>query len=468
MLLMGMSWALVACFVAFQYSREKQYKADMLDARLQLYNDRLLDAFASGPADFDIEVARAAAAMPGLRVSVIKTDGSMVYDNSMAVLSGENHLGRSEIAEAVKRGSGFTLRRHSSSTDITYFYSATRRGDIVVRTAAPYSHSLLDVLRADRSFLWFMLAVTLVLSLVGYFLTRRIGHTITRLNRFAELAEQGGELGDIGPFPGDELGSISNHIVRLYARLRRAMDERDREHSNALRQEQEKTRIKKQLTNNINHEIKTPVASAKACLETVLDHRDLPPERHWAFIDQCYRHVCRLVSLLRDVAAVTRLDDGSAAIVCEPVDIAELLAEMEADVSPQLSCAGMSLNIAVPSGTVVSGNRSFLMSVFRNIVDNAIAYSGGTTIDIRLTDSDGSLYTFSASDNGCGIPPEHLERIFERFYRIDKGRSRALGGTGLGLSIVRNAVRLHGGDIRAVNRIEGGLRFIFTLAKENS
>lgn len=118
--------------------------------------------------------------------------------------------------------------------------------------------------------------VTVLMCIIGYFVTRRVGLHISRLRLFAEKAERGERIYDTEPFPHDELGDISNHIVRLYARLQQAITDRDREHRSALHEEQEKIRIKKQLTNNINHELKTPVAAMQVCLETLIDHPDLP------------------------------------------------------------------------------------------------------------------------------------------------------------------------------------------------
>lgn len=243
------------------------------------------------------------------------------------------------------------------------------------------------------------------------------------------------------------------------------MEERDSEHRRAMYEQEEKNRIKKQLTNNINHELKTPVASIKVCLETILDHRDLPARKHWEFVELCYSHTQRLTGLLNDVAAITRMDDGAANIAKEPVDIGELVEEIAHSLSGQLQKSGMSLSVDIPAGSVVEGNRAFLCSIFRNLIDNAIAYSGGSEIRVRRDEASAEAYTFSVSDNGAGIPDEHLERIFERFYRIDKGRSRLMGGTGLGLAIVRNAVQLHGGTIYAANRHPSGVAFIFTLSR---
>ena len=107
----------------------------------------------------------------------------------------------------------------------------------------------------------------------------------------------------------------------------------------------------------------------------------------------------------------------------------------------------------------MNGNPTLLMSIFNNLIDNAVAYSGGTKISIKAVSCTDDTIVLSFSDNGIGVPPEHLPRLFERFYRIDKGRSRAAGGTGLGLSIVKNAVLHHGGNITAENNASGGLQF---------
>lgn len=190
-MLLGFSWMLVACFVAFQYHREKIYKVEKLEGQLQLFNAHMIDALQTDSIDFLATIARQRLPIDGLRVSVVGVDGSLVFDNTLDSLPGENHLDRHEISEAMRIGHGFTIRRHSRSTHNVYFYSATRGDDLIVRSAVPYSLPLHEVLEADRTFLWFMGAVTLAMSVLAYFATRRIGRTVTRLNRFAEKAERG-------------------------------------------------------------------------------------------------------------------------------------------------------------------------------------------------------------------------------------------------------------------------------------
>ena len=147
------------------------------------------------------------------------------------------------------------------------------------------------------------------------------------------------------------------------------------------------------------------------------------------------------------------MDEGEEMIEKAPVNLAELVNDVVAEERLRTS---MNITVDMPQ-LKISGNRQLLESIFRNLIDNAISYSGGSEIVIKA-DNEGN---FTVSDNGCGVPDEHLPHIFERFYRIDKGRSRAAGGTGLGLSIVRNAVGIHGSDISVTN--DGGLQFRFRL-----
>ena len=448
LLVLTMSWLLVGTFMVFQYRREKAFKEQLLDCELQMHNRRILDDIARGmPVDSIID--HIGSPLDNLRISLIDNDGNVIFDNndSTPFPSGD-HNSRPEVIEARKSGLGHSVSRYSVSDNCSYFYSAMRGDDgIVIRSAAPYTHSLQEVLKADSSILWIMIAFAIVLSLASYVASHKISLSIRRLNLFAEKAEKGERIYNDEAFPHDELGSIASHIVRLYI-------QRDEQHREALRQEKDKIRLKKQLTNNINHELKTPVASILVCLELLRDHPEmLPEEKKRKLNDRIFANAQRLNSLLKDVAAITRMDEGEEMIEKAPVDLAELVNDVVAEERLRTS---MNITVDMPQ-LKISGNRQLLESIFRNLIDNAISYSGGSEIVIKA-DSEGN---FTVSDNGCGVPDEHLPHIFERFYRIDKGRSRAAGGTGLGLSIVRNAVGIHGSDISVTNN--GGLQFRFRL-----
>lgn len=456
---------LVGCFIVFQYNREKEFKAEEMNARLQMANTYILAELKKGRdirsislEDFHL--------FENIRISIISDDGAVIYDNSLDPFPDRSHLDREEIRQALKSNSGYTVRRHSESTGDYYFYSATK-GDngYVVRTAVPYSISLATLLRPDIRFMWIMGFAAFFMCLLGYYATRRIGLHIMRLNRFAESVENGTLVSDTEPFPDDELGAISNHIVRLYVQLQQANIDRDREHKAALHEQQEKERIKKQLTDNINHELKTPVASIRICIETLLEHKDLGEEKRDLFLRRCLSNTERLQHLLADVSLITRMEDGPASIVKQTVDLSGIIGTAVAEHRMIADAKGIMIESGVSCPLPMSGNPHLLEAIFNNLLDNAIAYSGCTIIRIRLLHEDDREIILSVADNGTGIADEHLSRLFERFYRIDKGRSRAAGGTGLGLAIVKNAVMFHNGSISIENLRSGGLSFKIVLSR---
>lgn len=462
--LVGYSILLVVCVLFFQYKREKDFKAEELNAQLQVLNERIIHRLENE--NFDINTVNVDD-FKDLRVSIVDSSGQIIYDNSLDALPNTNHLRREEISEAIRSGAGYTLRRHSESTGETYFYSARKGANgIIVRTAVPYSVSLNGLLQADKGFLWFLAGLTIIMCTLGYFATRRVGLHIRRLKLFAESAEKGNKIYDDEPFPHDELGDISNHIVRLYASLQQVISERDREHSAALHEQQEKERIKKQLTNNINHELKTPVASIQVCIETLLNHPDMNEEKRTEFLTRCLANNQRLQQLLSDVSLITRMEDGAKSIVREQIDLTEIIRNVVEERTEAAERHGFTIQNDVVKPMEMKGNRSLWESVFFNLIDNAISYSGGNKITIAQIPSSNQKIILTLCDNGCGVAEEHLPRLFERFYRVDKGRSRAAGGTGLGLSIVKNAVQLHGGSITVSNNPHGGLCFKIILNRD--
>lgn len=340
-----------------------------------------------------------------IRITVIDTDGKVKYDNATQDIPQSNHLSRPEVKNALSTGKGFTIERVSESNDVEYFYSATLGNGIIVRTAVPYDMSLREMLMGDNVFFWFMGILTLLLCGMALF-----------------------------------------------------------QHRNAIHEENEKTRIKKQLTNNINHELKTPVASIQVCLETLLSHPEMPDEKRTEFIQRCYNNAERLRRLLVDVSTITRLDDGAQKIDREVVCLNDIIKEVIDEEKLRPESKNFHFNISLQQTVDVNGNSPLLNSLFRNLIDNAMAYSEGNEVKIALTvKKNVKECLLELNDNGIGIAEEHLPHIFERFYRIDKGRSRRTGGTGLGLSIVKNTVLFHGGTISAENLVNGGLMFKISL-----
>ena len=236
---------------------------------------------------------------------------------------------------------------------------------------------------------------------------------------------------------------------------------------NDISRQEEESRMKRQLTQNVSHELKTPVSSIQGYLETILSNPDLSPDKRQFFLERCYSQSTRLTGLLRDISVLNRLDEASEMFDLTEVNITKLIAEIQKECSQDMEEKHITSEIILPGDPTVFGNNSLLYSIFRNIYDNAIAYAGeNIRITVNCYKEDPKYYYFSFSDNGVGIPEEHINRIFERFYRVDKGRSRKIGGTGLGLSIVKNGVNFHKGQISAKSSPGKGVTFFFTLKKK--
>ena len=450
------------CFSIYQYQREKDYKIDIMHSRLQMYNYEMVqtlgeDSLLSAPL-FREYVERHN--VEGLRVTIVDLKGRVMLDSyEPNADSLGNHLQRTEIREAIEEGNGYDIKRTSASTHETYFYSATRFGALVVRAAVPYSAELTRSLQADNTYIYFAVALTLLLGAVLYWSTRRISRHIRLLREFAVEAEQGEALDHEleRHLPDDELGEISHTIITLYWKLRHA--------------EEDKLRLKRQLTQNAAHELKTPAASIHGYLESILDNPDMPADKRLHFLERCYAQSTRMNKLLQDMSALTKLDElegrqHTAMREMMAINVACIIDNVLDDVALQLQEHGIAATNDVPHDMTVVGDQSLIYSIFRNLVDNAIAYAtGATTIHITSTTTEDGLYEFCVSDNGQGVSPDHLPRIFERFYRVDKGRSRKLGGTGLGLAIVKNAVLAHGGTVWASPTPGGGLTVRFTLSR---
>ena len=414
LMLLAFSWAIVLCFIGFQYLREKEYKSEFLNAQLQQYNRHLLETVEEG-LSYEDYIATHDKPFDELRISIIALSGAVVYDNTISLDSLDNHRNRPEVANALANGEGFNISRQSASDGREYFYSATRGERVIIRTAIPYSGTLQDLLEADWSFLMIMVSISFVMSVLAYFTTRKLGKDIERVNRYEA--------------------------------------------------EQERNRLKRQLTNNINHELKTPVASIQVCLETLLSGISLSEKKRQELIERCYTHNERLRRLLNDVSLITRMEDGSGLINRERVIINNIIKEVAEGLEVMPEEERLTLHTDFCDEVAIEGNISLIGSIFSNLTENAIAYSEGKNIYITLLENSDEQCCICFEDDGKGVSSNQLPRLFERFYRVDKGRSRQKGGTGLGLAIVKHAVQFHGGTITATNCPNGGLRFDFTLRK---
>lgn len=309
-----------------------------------------------------------------------------------------------------------------------------------------------------------LVGLALVGTAFAWFMARRLGQNIEALRDFAQRAtsEDFEIVPSIKPGP-DALGEITNHIVSIYNQRSAAVIKLKREHKVAYHALEDKTRIKREITNNINHELKTPIAVIKGYIDTINEHPDMDEDSRRHFLKKVSEHVDRLTRMLDALSSITRLEYGAQMINTEPINFHEIVFKLVNECETSGVLGDMTFNYDIPVYCSVIGNHALLTGMLNNLVKNAIAYSKGTEINLILTEKDNEFYHFAFYDNGVGVKPESIPHLFDRFFREDSGRSRKNGGTGLGLAVVKNTIDALGGTISVDNRSGGGLIYRFAL-----
>jgi two-component system, OmpR family, sensor kinase len=342
-----------------------------------------------------------------LRITIIDSEGNVTMDSSQPAPGMENHLERPEVKDCIRHGSGSSIRKSSTSSE-KYFYFAKDYDGRIIRVAQLFEVNLSKFFRTD----WMLILsifFLLVLALVS-------------------------------------LIYLSDRYERKESELA----------------DRETRRLKHEMTGNISHELKTPVASIQAYLETIVNHPELSEEKRSLFIERSYLQSLRLSDMITDISLITKLEEVPDQFKISPVNVRTVLLEVADEMSQTLESHRITVDNQLPP-VCVRANYQLVYAIFRNLVENTLKYAGdGSVASATCTVAEGE-YRFDYHDNGVGVEPEQLDKIFERFFRLDADRAKPVGGSGLGLSIVRNAVLFHHGSIHAYCVDGGGLGFSFTL-----
>lgn len=486
--------------LGYQYRHNKAYQETLMLNHLKQYNEFVYKDWTNSKEIEEVDST--------VWITVTNLQGVQLYDSKGYYRDSVSFMKLPEVKEAMSERIGTNVRnahkhRHDiqridslqqrnnaqtkalSSTDklmavektdlsnrknnnVDYYFVATRYPHCIVRTAQLYNVEIFSGYKTDDHVLIFTVLLGVAMLIVLYMYTQQLGRVITELRRFARKAERNETitLEMVEAFPKNELGEISQHIIKVYHQMQATKEALHVEQEKVVTSLEDQIRLKKQLSQNISHELKTPVSSIQGYLETILNNDNIPADKVRVFLERSYAQSIRLTSLLQDISSLNKMSEASNMLVMEDINIHDLVRGIQNGTQLQLEANEMDMRIDIPEGLTVRGNNSLLYSVFRNLIDNAIAYAGKkTTVSIRLIEEDDQKCIIEVADNGIGIDQKHIEHIFERFYRIDKGRSRKLGGTGLGLAIVKNAVIVHGGDIKASSTLGKGITFTFSLSK---
>ena len=353
----------------------------------------------------------------GTRLTLIEEDGTVLYDSKVSGATMDNHSSRKEVEEAFSSGEGEVVRMSSTVQKELYYY-ALRLDD----------GSVLRVSKTMDSLIWTALnvfPVMLILSVAGIVLAVVLARWQTK-----KLMDPVIHL--------DLEHPLENVIYEEMTPFLEAMDVQNKE-------KEAVSNMRKEFSANVSHELKTPLTSISGYAEIMMNGL-VRPEDIQGFSERIYKEARRLITLVEDIIKLSKLDDESVELEKEDVDLYNLTREIVSRLSPQSN--QKKIHVSVSGEPVIfNGIKQILDEMIYNITENAIKYNNdGGYVDVWVGNTLNGPKV-SVEDNGIGIPKEHQERIFERFYRVDKSHSKERGGTGLGLSIVKHGAIIHGANV---------------------
>jgi len=444
---------LTAATLLFSYlfiKRDSQLKLDRLVYYMQPYTDIIYSQIKEHTDRSYIQkkISSLDSILPQeMRITILDTNAWVIFDNfSQKNSITDNHLSRPELKAASINNIGNALR-FSNSLNTKYLYYAKKYPEFYIRTALEYNSTVYPIIKGDKYWQIYILIIFLIAVVAIIYITQKLSKPFFALKEFVQRVHQKEDDYDSVKFPKDELGEVGEQIMYAFKQLDNAK------------------KYKQQLTHNIAHELKTPLTGIQGYLETLLQQENIDKKQARFFLERAFAQSLRLSALVNDISILNKIEEAANEFEFENINILKCLKEIENDLAFKLEENNIRFFAEISTDTTIQGSYLLIYSLFKNLIDNSIDHAGkNIEIHIIQTGISKDEVFFSYQDTGKGIPQEHLHRIFERFYRVEKGRSRKDGGSGLGLSIVKNAVMLHNGKISVTNRQGGGIRFDFTLS----
>ncbi len=411
--------------------------------------------------------ARAARA----RLTLITAQGVVVFESEVSHDSLqfiENHLLRPEVQQALRSGVGGD-QRLSATVKKRLFYVAKKvspryhaQGALVNVAFVRLGLPLEEVEAVLRDLRWKIFGggggALLLIAFVSYWTSSKLTTPLRQLARVAESVKKGDMEARFTADSRDEIGELSKLLNDMLAKLR-----------DDVRQMRKLQTMRSQFLGNVSHELGTPIFAVQGYLETLLDGKVKDDKLQKTFIEKAYRQTQRLNNLLTDLIDISRIETGDMKMSIRYFELEEWLAKQISDLQATAQHNGLTLELSLQHTPInVLGDRERLAQVITNLVENAIKYNnpnGRVEVGYKDFVEEVEIYV---SDTGRGIAEEHLGRIFERFYRVDKERSRAVGGTGLGLAIVKHIIEAHESRVHVRSQSGKGSTFSFRLKKMNA
>lgn len=371
------------------------------------------------------------------RVTRIDTDGKVLYDSRRDESTLDNHKERKEIKQALAAGVGEDIRMSDTAGKEMYYYALLLDDGTVLRV----SKTMNNLASTAMNLLPVMGLVAVIMLLLSFFLARW---------QTARLIKPINELDIEHP--------LENDVYEELTPLLEAIDKQNKE-KDAV------SNMRKEFSANVSHELKTPLTSISGYAE-IMKNGMVRPGDIQNFAERIYKEARRLITLVEDIIKLSKLEEESVQLEKEDVDLFGLSREIISRLSPQASAKHVHMSIQ-GERVIYHGIRQILDEMIYNLCENAIKYNvdGGRVVVWAGNTLEGPK--ISVVDNGIGIPEEHLERIFERFYRVDKSHSKETGGTGLGLSIVKHGALLHGAKVSVESTVGEGTRIEIKFPVEN-